>query len=118
MSISSSYTNLSGFRTAYSETELRLAIAIAEVFIANNLSGGSGGGVGISTPTLVNVTSSGTIAAGKKSVSIANIGAASGTLLGAAFPAGASIAYSAEGGTLSEITYNATGTTFLIGATE
>ena len=116
MSISTDYTSLSGFRTAYSETELRLAIAIAEVFIANSLSGG--GGAGTVTPILISATSSGIIAAGKKSVSVANIGAASGTLLGAAFPVGASISYSAEGGTLTEIAYNATGTTFLIGATE
>jgi len=115
LSISTDYTSLSGFRTAYSETELRLAIAIAEVFIANSLSGGGSAEV---TPTLISVTASGTIAAGKKSVSIANIGAASGTLLGAAFPAGASVSYSAEGGTLITIAYNATGTTFLIGATE
>ena len=46
--ISTEYDTLPGFRTAYSETELRLAIAIAEVFIQNSLGGGGGGGGGSS----------------------------------------------------------------------
>lgn len=44
MSIPTNYQNLSGFRTSYSESELRLAIAITEAFIANNLGGGGGSG--------------------------------------------------------------------------
>lgn len=44
MGIPSNYQNLSGFRTAYTETELRLAIAISEAFIENSLGGGGSGG--------------------------------------------------------------------------
>lgn len=46
MSIPTNYQGLSGFRTVYSETELRQAIALVEAFIENNL-GGGGGGSGI-----------------------------------------------------------------------
>lgn len=49
MSIPSNYQSLSGFRTAYTETELRLAIAIAEAFIENDLGSGGGGGGGAVT---------------------------------------------------------------------
>lgn len=113
--IPTNYQGLSGYKTVYSETELRQAIAIAEV---TNLVGENPGSSTVITPTLISVSSSGTIPAGRKSVSIANIGTASGTLLGTAFPPGASISYSTESGTLASIAYNATGTTFLIGATE
>ena len=48
MTIPNNYKLLSGFKTSYSETELRIAIAVAEVLIANNLGGGGSGGSGIS----------------------------------------------------------------------
>jgi hypothetical protein len=47
LTIPSNYKDLSGFKTSYSETELRIAIAVAEVLIANNLGGGGSGGSGI-----------------------------------------------------------------------
>lgn len=68
------------------------------------------------TPTFENKTASGTVAAGKYSVSFYNSGSAAGTLLGAPFPVGAGISYTPpQGTTLSAIAYDATGTTFLIG---
>lgn len=68
------------------------------------------------TGSFVSTTTSGTIAAGKISVSFCNFGSSAGTLLGTSFPAGAIISYAAPvGQTLGAITYDATGTTFLIG---
>ncbi|MDM9583108.1 hypothetical protein [Nostoc sp. GT001] len=63
------------------------------------------------------VTTSGTVAAGKYSVTFCNFGSAAGLLLGNSFPAGASINFTPPPGmTLSAIAYDATGTTFLIGS--
>ncbi|ABA24668.1 hypothetical protein Ava_D0003 [Trichormus variabilis ATCC 29413] len=102
----------------YNQTQANQAEAIADAFIEKGLGVGTGGG-GTATPTLVNTSTSGTVTAGKISVSIANIGAAAGTLLGTSFPTGASIAFEAPTGkTLAAIAYNATGTTFLIGVLE
>jgi len=71
------------------------------------------------TPSFISTTASGTISAGKISISFSNIGSVSGILLGSNLPAGASISYAAPlGKTLGSFVYNATGTTFLIGATE
>jgi hypothetical protein len=67
------------------------------------------------TPSLTSVTSSGTIALGSRSVSIANIGSAAGTILGTSVDAGMTVNFTAQGSdTLAAIAYNATGTTFLI----
>ncbi len=79
-----------------------------------------GGGVGSTTPvqrtpTLTIYTNSGTIAAGSQSVTIANTGIASGTVLGTALAVGQTVTFQANGiDILSAITYNATGTTFLV----
>lgn len=60
-------------------------------------------------------TGSGTIAAGKKSFTVYNQGDADGVLDGSSLPAGASVSFAAsEGNTLGSMTYDATGTTFLI----
>jgi hypothetical protein len=48
LSIPTQYQDLSGFKTVYTETELRAAIAVAEVLLENNIgTGGGGGGGGI-----------------------------------------------------------------------
>lgn len=75
----------------------------------------AGGGSTQRTPSLTSVTSSGTIALGARSVSIANIGAAAGTVLGTSVGAGVTVNFTAQSpDTLAAIAYNATGTTFLI----
>jgi hypothetical protein len=75
----------------------------------------AGGGSTQRTPSLTSVTSSGTIALGSRSVSIANIGSAAGTILGTSVDAGMTVNFTAQGSdTLAAIAYNATGTTFLI----
>jgi hypothetical protein len=68
------------------------------------------------TPTMLRTSASATIAAGRYSISIANVGSATGTVLGANLMAGEviSIDAGAVNNTLSAITYNATGTEFLI----
>ncbi|MEH1828259.1 MAG: hypothetical protein V7L22_23480 [Nostoc sp.] len=69
------------------------------------------------TPTFSNTSTSGTVAAGKYSVTFSNSGSASGTVLGTALPAGTSVGFTPPTGmTLSAIAYDATGTTFLIGS--
>lgn len=67
------------------------------------------------TPSLTSVTNAGTIVFGARSVSIANIGSAAGTILGTSVDAGMTVNFTAQGSdTLAAITYNATGTNFLI----
>lgn len=59
---------------------------------------------------------SGTFGDGAYSASVANVGATAGTVGGVAFPAGTTLNFDAGvlNNTLSAITYDATGTTFLI----
>jgi hypothetical protein len=61
-------------------------------------------------------TTSGTITAGKASASIANVGAASGTVKGVTLKAGETVNFDAGGinNILDAIAYDATGTEFLI----
>jgi hypothetical protein len=67
------------------------------------------------TPSLTSVTNAGTIVFGARSVSIANVGSAAGTILGTSVDAGMTVNFTAQGSdTLAAIAYNATGTTFLI----
>ena len=67
------------------------------------------------TPTLTSTTTTGTIAAGCVSVSVANIGSGNGILLGQTIVPGVVIDFVAPwGDTIGAISYNATGTTFLI----
>ena len=67
------------------------------------------------TPSLTSVTNAGTIVFGARSVSIANVGSAAGTILGTSVDAGMTVNFTAQGSdTLAAITYNATGTNFLI----
>lgn len=67
------------------------------------------------TPSLTSVTNAGTIVFGARSVSIANVGTAAGTVLGTSVSAGVTVNFTAQGlDTLAAIAYNATGTTFLI----
>lgn len=61
-------------------------------------------------------TSSGTVTAGKAAVSIANVGAANGTVKGVVIKAGETVNFNAGGinNTLDAIAYDATSTEFLI----
>jgi hypothetical protein len=69
----------------------------------------------VKTPNMLTVTGSGTIAAGKYSVAVANTGSADGVLLGQTLPKGVTVHFSAENNnTLGAISYNATGTQFVI----
>lgn len=66
-------------------------------------------------PALVRYNGSGVIAAGAKSVSVYNSGAADGLLLGTIIHPTERVTYSAENkDVLAAISYNATGTEFLI----
>lgn len=57
----------------------------------------------------------GSVEAGARSVSITNTGAETGLVLGVPFPAGASYSLQAEGNdTLAAISFDATGTTFVV----
>lgn len=75
------------------------------------------------TPALSDVTTAGTVAAGSRSVSISNVGAETGTILGADVPAGATVTFDAGGlnNTLGAVAYDpttpGTGTRFLIATT-
>ena len=68
------------------------------------------------TPAMSRTSASGTVTAGKFSVSVANVGSANGTLLGATLEPGESVNIDAGAlnNTLAAIAYNATGTEFLI----
>lgn len=70
------------------------------------------------TPSAIRVTNSGTVPGTPYSVSIANVGAADGVALGVALKKGETITFDAGdiNNTLasSSVTYNATGTEFLI----
>ena len=67
------------------------------------------------TPTLTSTTTTGPIAAGCVSVSIANIGAGNGVLLGQTIVPGVVIDFVAPwGDTIGAIAYDATDTSFLI----
>jgi len=79
--------------------------------IASTLGGGPNPTV--RTPAVISSSSTGTIAAGSVLVTIQNVGAATGTVLGVSLPAGKSITFSGNG-QIGAITYVATGTTFLI----
>jgi hypothetical protein len=70
------------------------------------------------TPGLLSTTTSGTVTAGARSVTIKNIGMVTGTVLTVNLPLGESVSYvTTDGNTLGAIAYNATGTTFLISET-
>ena len=68
------------------------------------------------TPRVISTTTSGTTVVGWYSFSIANVGAAAGTVGGVSIPAGTILNF--DGGTLNNtlgsLAYNATGTTFII----
>jgi hypothetical protein len=68
------------------------------------------------TPTMVRSSTSGTITAGKRSVSFRNAGSANATVLGANLLPGETVNFDAGSlkDTLSAITYNGTGTDLLI----
>lgn len=70
---------------------------------------------GVVACTMTTATAAGTVAAGARSVSIANSGTADATVAGGSLPAGAAIAWDAPvGASLGAITYDATGTTLMI----
>jgi hypothetical protein len=68
------------------------------------------------TPGVISTTTSGTTVLGWYSFSIANVGAAAGTVGGQSIPAGTTLNF--DGGalnnTLGSLAYDATGTTFII----
>ncbi|MFN6572366.1 hypothetical protein [Dendronalium sp. ChiSLP03b] len=67
------------------------------------------------TPAYNSVSNSGTVSAGKTAIAVFNFGANAGTLNGVSFPSGARVGWEATGNnTLAAVTYDATGTTFLI----
>ena len=68
------------------------------------------------TPFIRNYTGPGSVPAGAYSFSIANVGAATGTVNGESLPAGTTINFDAGvlNNTLDEILFDATGTTFLV----
>lgn len=77
----------------------------------------SGGGTPQTlTPTLARVTNSGTVSTGTKSVSIYNAGGSDGTVLGVTLKPGEIVDYQVGQDTngLGPVTYDATGTEFLI----
>jgi hypothetical protein len=68
------------------------------------------------TVTVINATGPDTTPGGVFSVSIANVGTASGTVGGATIPAGTTLNFDAGvlNNTLTAISYDATGTTFIV----
>lgn len=85
------------------------------------IAGGGGGGGGccpatIRTPSVQRVVAAGTIAAGARAVSIANVGDQTGTVLGTNLKGGEVISFSAgsDQDTLSAIAYNPGTSEFLI----
>jgi hypothetical protein len=67
------------------------------------------------TPSYTRVSDAATIAAGAKSVTIANVGSAAGTVLTVSLGVGEKVSFSVDGAdTLGAIAYVATGTTFAI----
>jgi len=67
-------------------------------------------------PGVISTSTSGSTTAGWYSFSIANVGAAAGTVDGASIPAGTTLNFDAGvlNNTLASISYDATGTTFVI----
>lgn len=70
----------------------------------------------VRTPEIISVTGAGTTPSNVFSISIANVGNADGLVDGVALPAGVSINYDGGGinNTVDAISYNATGTVFII----
>lgn len=67
------------------------------------------------TPAIVITTASGSVTAGKKSISIYNSGTGAATVNGVSFPAGLSVSWTAsEGNTLDAVTYDGGGTETLV----
>lgn len=84
--------------------------------IRDNTAGGGGAVETFTGPT--ETSASGTITAGKKSISVVNVGAANGVFNGQPIRPGYPINISAQpGNTLAEITYDGTGTTLIIAYT-
>jgi hypothetical protein len=88
----------------------------AVVELLGQIASGAGGAGIVRTPTILRASAPGTITAGKKSVSVFNAGAISGTVLGALLKPGELITYSvpSPADTLPVIAYDATGTDLLI----
>lgn len=69
----------------------------------------------VRTPGLLSTSAAASVAAGAKSVSFANVGAAAGTVLAVSVPAGATVNFTTQGNdTLGAIAYSGVGTTLLI----
>jgi len=81
-------------------------------------SGSSGGGSSSGVQRGVQFTTEtgpGEIAAGARSISISNTGELDGTVLGGSLPVGSSYALQVDGNdTLEAVTFDATGTTFVV----
>ena len=103
IAVSGTVTANTGLSQPLTDTQLRATpIAITKISTTR-------------TPTLSIVSTSGTIASGCVSVSVANTGASNGVLLEETIAPGVVIDFVAPwADTIGAITYNATGTTFLI----
>jgi hypothetical protein len=67
------------------------------------------------TPGIISATGAGSTPANIYSMSIANVGSAAGVINAVSIPAGVTLNWSAEfNNTLGQLSYNATGTTFII----
>lgn len=84
--------------------------------LLDQIANSGGGGSVVLTPTIARVTSSGTISAGKKSISIYNSGLADATVLTVIVKPGETYTWSTniKGETLAAVAYNATGTELVI----
>ena len=82
--------------------------------IANAIGAGEDG-LTTFTPSIASDNGAGTVAAGAISFSIANVGAVDGTVDGDTLPPGGVVSFAApQGGDLDAMSYDATGTDFLI----
>lgn len=68
------------------------------------------------TPNIISATGAGATPANAYSLSIANVGSGDGVINGVTLPSGATVNFDAGAlnNTLSQLSYNATGTTFII----
>jgi len=105
--------NTNDYGNKGNNTPFQIATAKLLGDIARN-TGGSGSSTTI-TPGALRTTAAGTVAAGKKSVSIRNAGAANGTVLGVVIKPSETLSWASNNGSsLSAIAYDATGTEFVI----
>jgi hypothetical protein len=111
-------------------TDITYELIEDKICAAHASSGGGGGGVDPATPAntvidYIKISNAGTVAAGKYAVSISNVGDAVGTVEGGNLPVGASVAFNGYLDPVSNtfyrlpsVSYDATGTSFIIAITD